>query len=182
MGDFPLLHGQMPMPILTTIDPRIVPVAEFMTLRVGAAAAASWPAAGRAIGVKVVVARPLVVKRAAWINGASVSGNVSIGIYNDDTLERMVSASAAQAGVSVVQAVDLTDTLLLPGAYIMAMSTDGTSQFVRTAINGIVQRSMSVSQATSSAYPLPATWPWDTVPAAQSFIPVMSFACGPDVL
>jgi hypothetical protein len=180
MGDFPPYGGQVPMPILTTIDPRLVAVSQFGVLRAGVATAGSWPAAGRAIGVKFILATPVVVKQAAWINGASVAGNVSIGIYNNDTGALMVSASAAQAGVNAVQAVDLTDTTLMPGTYLMAMSTDNTSQFVRVSINAVIQRGLEVSQITSSAYPLPSSWSWSA--PGSTTLPVMSFACGPDIL
>jgi hypothetical protein len=58
-----------------------------------------------------------------WVhNGTTVTGSTTIvlGIY-DAAYALLVSDSFTQAGTSVVQARDITDTLLQPGTYYMAM-------------------------------------------------------------
>lgn len=95
---------------------------------------AQCAAVNTALFVPFVVHRSFVAVKMAVANGAAVAGNIDLGIY-DDQQNRIVSVgSTAQAGVSAVQSVDITDTTLLPGVYFMALNSDNaTGQFYRWA-------------------------------------------------
>ena len=101
-------------------------------------AAAAWPVTNKAFYVPVLVDRIVTVKKMAVIDGATLNGNVDVGIY-DEAKNRLVSigSGTAQAGTSAVQTFDITDTTLNPGLYYLAMSTNSnTATYFRA--NGVI--------------------------------------------
>lgn len=115
--------------------------------------------ANAALFIPFVVYQPLLVTTMFVINGATVSGNVDVGIY-DEVGNRLVSkGSTAQAGVSASQAFDIADTTLEPGCYYTAFVIDNNTGLVRRYTPGAIQPwvpSMGVL-TQASAFPLPAT-------------------------
>lgn len=95
-----------------------------------APASAVWPTANTAIFVPFVVNSPIVVVKMGILNGATVSGNVDVGIYDDQQNRLISKGSTAQSGVSAVQSFDITDTSLLPGIYFMALCVDNVTATV----------------------------------------------------
>lgn len=144
--------SQQPPPVLTSAYV-LVTTTEGTDYGVGA----GWPAANRAILIPFDISESYTVKKLGWINGATVSGNVDVGIY-DTNLTRLVSAgSTAQGSISVVQEVDVTDTTLPPGSYYMAMAMDNTTgRVLRSVANHLDTASVGVAQM-AAAFPLPAT-------------------------
>lgn len=118
----------------------------------------AWPAANRAIYIPFQVYGPLVAYKLSVFNGATVSGNIDIGIY-DGPGNRLVSAgSTAMSGGSVLQSVDITDTTLYPGNYYMALAVDNTTAtFIR--LTGSVLQFFGAAgvYSQSTAFALPAT-------------------------
>lgn len=137
-------------------------------------AAAAWPVTNKAIYMPVVVDKIITVKMLGVINGATLNGNVDVGIY-DEAKNRIVSIGTgiAQAGVSAVQTFDVTDTTLNPGLYYLAMATNSnTATYFRA--NGVaneVVRACGVQEQTT-AYPLPTTATFAN-PVA-TFVPLVS--------
>src|SRR3972149_4026032 len=88
----------------------------------GVPASAVWPTANKALYVPFRIGKPVLVKKLFLINGATVSGNVDVGIY-DAAGTRLISAgSTAQAGASALQQFDIADTLLGWGLFYMALA------------------------------------------------------------
>lgn len=123
-------------------------------------ASATWPTANTAIYIPVRVAYPIIIAKMFWLNGGTVNGNVDAGIYNSEGNRLVSSGSTLQATINVVQSVDITDTLLLPGLYYMALASDSvTATFQRLNTLTQMARSLGVySQATAFALPATATF------------------------
>ena len=121
-------------------------------------AAAAWPTANKAIYCPVLVDRVITVTQMAVVNGATVNGNLDLGIYDEAGNKVVSKGSTAQSGTNAVQALDITDTELKPGLYFLALaSSSGTATFFRA--NGAsteVTRVCGLQQQTS-AFALPST-------------------------
>jgi hypothetical protein len=120
----------------------------------------TWPGANRGYAIPFVVEIPYTVKRMFWGNGGTISGNIDIGIYGIDFSLLVSAGGVAQSGASTYQVSDVTDTLLEPGRYLLAISVDNTTatyQMSNTG-GGSYQPSMLGCTQMSSAYPLPSTW------------------------
>lgn len=121
----------------------------------------SWGLANRALLLPVSITDTITVRVMAWQNGATISGNVDIGIY-DDAFNRLASLGGAtpQAGPSAVQVGDIPDTTLAPGNYYFAMACDNSaatfaiSDFSRPPSALALSRLNGMLSATSS-FPLP---------------------------
>ena len=156
--DFPtgLLTNEVPG-YLTTANS---PIAEAnLCANTAFNAAAAWPVANKAFYVPVLVDRIVTVKKMAVINGATLNGNVDVGIY-DEAKTKIVSigTGVAQAGTSAVQTFDITDTTLLPGLYYLAMATNSsTATYFRANGAGAEQLRACGMQEQTTAYALPAT-------------------------
>lgn len=99
------------------------------TLVTAGYASAIWPTTNLIILFPFTISTPYTVGSLFVCNGAVVSGNFDIGIYdnggNTSTVNRIISTgSTAQAGTSVPQSV-VAATTLLPGQYYAALVFDG---------------------------------------------------------
>lgn len=102
--------------------------AEFRTaLNQGTALNNVFPAANRSIHVPFGIAEPIIVANLWWHNGSVLSGNVDIGIYDTAGTLIVHQGSTAMSGTNRLQAVDITDTPLMPGRYYMALVSDTSS-------------------------------------------------------
>jgi hypothetical protein len=122
-------------------------------------AAAVWPSAGMAIYVPVLVRVTATIYQMGWGNGATLGSSVDVGIYDGSTKARLVSTgSTAQAGASVLQAVDVADTLVPPGLHYLAMAMDTITPGLvdRASLNSVLSRVSGAAQQ-ASAFPLPST-------------------------
>jgi hypothetical protein len=136
------------------------PVADYLSAAgITLSSTGVWGVASAAVYVPILVRTPMTVYQLAWGNGATLSGNVDVGLYDGTSKARLVSTgSTAQAGVSALQAVDVADTPVPPGLHYLAMAMDNTV--------GVVNRGQLVSAAPgracgmaqqASAFPLPST-------------------------
>lgn len=124
-------------------------------------ASTAWPTANLALFIPFRLAEPVTVYKLATGSGATAAGNFDIGIY-DAAGNRMVSSGATAKGASVEHIADVTDTRLGPGLYYLAMSADGTNNYImQTATSIPIQKSRMlgiVSMATAYVLPLTATF------------------------
>lgn len=122
----------------------------------------AWGTASLAILVPVQITSGVTVKQMAWINGATVSGNVDIGIY-DSTFNLLVSlGSTAQSGTIAMQVGDIADTALSAGTYYFALASSSATATFYLADYGLgsihAQGTKEMGVVTmASAFPLPAT-------------------------
>jgi hypothetical protein len=116
-----------------------------------------WPTANLALFVPVPCPGPFIIRRLAWENGSAVSGNVDMGVYTSEGQLVVSTGSTAQAGTSVFQAVNITDTLIPPGLYYLALVlNNGTGQFARGSVSNGAMRALGAYEM-ASAFALPSS-------------------------
>lgn len=127
-----------------------------------APSSATWETANLTVWTPVFLPCVHVLTRVWWANGATVSGGatVQVGIYADlNNLPdvKIVSGSAVQGSAAVLQFVDVTDTVLSPGRYWMALtaSTTTNTTFYRSSMIANYNAARRFEQA--SAMPSTAT-------------------------
>lgn len=87
-----------------------------------------WQTANQAIYVPFTLERAQTIYQVGWLNGATATtGTHEIGVYNADGTTKIISGAAAGGTVSVIQKVDVTDTILQPGLYWLAMTNTSTA-------------------------------------------------------
>lgn len=158
MSDFPSqLLDIMPTGVIASNGQDSVGPA-MRTCAQGFTALTAWPAANLAIYIPFYVQTPVTVYQIAWDNGATLGGNVDVGIYNYALTRLVSSGSTAQSGTSVPQVANITDTLLAPGTYFMAMAADSNTATYRNSAGGQTRycRVLGISEQ-STAFPLPTT-------------------------
>jgi hypothetical protein len=172
MPDFPGVSMENALSVLSTWDPRLSSLADAAIGTRASLASAVYTSASRAYYYPIEVNDFVTVTMMALFNGATVSGNVDVGIY-DVNGKRLVSAgSTAQAGASTIQTFDVTDTALEPGDYYLAMACDNiTATFFCYKPNAQIMEAFGTwMQAT--AIPLPATATFAT--ASSGFVPFLA--------
>src|SRR5574341_2665086 len=88
---------------------------ELAAVAAAAPSSQAWLVANRATYIPFNLPVDGIVQHLAVQNGAAVSGNINIGIY-DAALARIVSSgSTPQAGTNQVQSFNITDTFLKAG-------------------------------------------------------------------
>jgi hypothetical protein len=126
----------------------------------GAAFAVSnaWPTSNLAIYIPVEIYEPVTIVKMSVNNGSAVSGNIDVGIYDAGGKRLVSKGSTAQAGTSAIQTFDITDTLLLPGLYYMAVALDNTTGTLAgwNSMTSPEQKMVGLYEQ-GTAFPLPAT-------------------------
>lgn len=136
--------------------------------------AVAWPAANRAIFTPFRVPVPVTVYKLACATNTGTTGNFDLGIYDQAGNLIVSTGSTAKTTASSERVVDITDTLLLPGMYYLAMVTDGTTNYVgyTTGIPNLgIVKQFGVRQM-NSAFALPSTATFATV--ASAVIPTVA--------
>lgn len=134
-------------------------------------ASATWPASNRAILVPFRLWKPHTIAKVFVANGAAVSGNIDVGVYDEKFTRLVAAGSTAQAGTSVNQVFDVTDTQIGPGLFYLACALDNTTGAVlRSSLQTQFCRAVGVVQM-ASAFVLPAT----ITPAAPAsdYVPLL---------
>lgn len=137
----------------------------------------TYPAANRAIYIPLKITRPYIAKILWWLNGATASGNIDVGIYSNQGARIISTGSTAQAGTNVIQIVDIADTLLAPGLYYMAVAMDNTTGtlFRGTTSSALVSAIVGLL-LQASAFPLPAIATFATHGATSGTVPLVGLA------
>lgn len=139
-------------------------------------ASTAWPSANLAIFVPIRVASPCTVYKLAIGAGTTAAGNFDVGLY-DSAGNKLVSSGATAKGASVEHILDVTDTRIGPGLYYLAMSADGTNNYMGITPTGSspvpLQKARlygTLEMATAYTLPTTAAMVARTVP----FIPTMA--------
>lgn len=141
-----------------------------------AAAAMSAPAsaaigtANMARGYPFWLPEPARVLKLWCYNGATLGGNVDVGIYSLDGRLLVSSGSTVQAGASVLQEFDVADTTLGRGLFYAALATSSATAtfFTVGASNATFLQLLKGAGCwqAASAFPLPATITFAALAAA----------------
>ncbi len=110
-----------------------------------------------AIFVPVRTPYPVVVYKLVVGSGTTANGNFDVGIY-DRFGTRIVSSGTTAKTSSTENVVDITDTVLGPGLYYLAMSADDVDNYAMITPSG------------TSPVPLQKARLWGTLEAASSFV------------
>lgn len=126
-----------------------------------------WPAARRIFYVPMHIPWPIIVRKLFWVNGATVSGTVDVGIYSSvaglpvTRLTNTGVSGTAMGTLSTLQSVDITDIQLAPGTYFMAMMVDNATATMWRATGGAGTQSLKswgvCSETPGSGTAVPAT-------------------------
>lgn len=138
-------------------------------------ASLAWNAANRAYYVPLYLSYPYLVKKVWWANGSTAgTDSLDCGVYTESGTRLFNSGGTLSAGTSTVQTVDITDYLLRPGRYYMALACSGTTATVlQTAFNAGITRFCGVA-IQETAYTLPATFTLASM--ASAFVPLFGIS------
>lgn len=140
---------------------------------VGSFASGAWPTANLAIAVPFTVTAPYVVRRVWSDNGATASGNIDIGIFSLDGTKIASCGSTAMSGTSTLQLITITETLLTPGRYLMAMACSNTTGTNRKYAAPVTSLQMFGVAQASAAVPMTSL---TLATPANAFLPVFGLA------
>jgi hypothetical protein len=165
MSDFPG-HAGFSHTIVSTVDRKygIWPLPSALNVSPG-----TYPSSDRAFYFPVLVPEPTIVTKLSCSIGSASSGNIDLGVYDEAGTRVVSTGSTAMGSASALQVIDVTDTLLTPGAYYLAVAVDNTTArlsnfsgplFASCALMGIREQ--------NSAFPLPATATFSDV--SQRFV------------
>lgn len=129
-------------------------------------ASATFPAANDAIFVPVTIEQTVLIKRLFSLNGATASGNIDVGIYSDSGGRIVSAGSTAQAGTSIPQFFDITDIVITPGRYYLAVAMNNTTGTLFRASTGIAKLQAMGLAKQATAFALPTSATFATVTAA----------------
>lgn len=142
----------------------------------GTPASAVYPAANRALYIPFRISTPFLVKTLFCLNGAAVSGNIDVGIFGQAGARLVSAGSTPQAGTNAIQIFDVTDTLLGPGRFYLAVAMDnGTGTLFRSAPTTVFPAGQGAAQQ-ATAFALPATATLATY--SSGYIPVIGACSG----
>jgi hypothetical protein len=134
-------------------------------------ASAAWPASNDALFVPFTLPQATLIKRLFVVNGAAVSGNIDVGIYSESGARIVSTGSTAQSGTSTLQFFDITDLVIGPGRFYLAVALDNTTgTLFRASLT--VPRAQALGLAKqATAFALPATATFATMTAG--YLPLM---------
>ena len=124
-------------------------------------ASVAWPSANLAIFVPVLLGERCIAYKMVVGAGSTAAGNFDVGIY-DSGGNRLVSSGATAKGASVEHVADITDTVLGPGLYYLAMAADGTNNYSMVNPSGtspipLQKARLYGTLEAASSYTLPST-------------------------
>ena len=133
-------YDRVPLDVVSTFTPGWG-MGPRETIAATAPSSAAFESANRAVYFPLIVPATCVVRRVWWVNGTVVNAsyNVDVGIYSSvgyaPGVKLVSSGSTAQGTASEVQFADVTDTVLSPGAYWLAITCSSTTAtFFRSAL------------------------------------------------
>lgn len=167
-----------PFPVISTVSNIDI---DLNVISATSVSSAAFPSANRAYYIPILVPYAVVVTKLFCINGGTAGNNFDIGIYDVAGTKIVSTGSTAQSGTSQVQTVDITDTILGPGLFYMALACNGTSATFAVWSSGGTRFMNAIGAFTqSTAFALPATATFAT--AASFYIPIIGFIVAPTTL
>lgn len=188
LGVLPTTSGGSSMPMPPIVGPfTSQPIAGYLAASGASAPASStWPSANEAIFFPVIVTEDCTITKLWVYNGATVSGNIDVGVYDSSGTRKISSGSQTQTGTSILQEFNVADTAITAGLYYVAVAMDNTTgTVIRHSVPALggagVETAQSLGiaiQATAFALPSTATLAADS----RAFIPWAGFSVSPRTL
>lgn len=178
MSDWPLVQ-LLTLPTIHTyshesVGIQFVSVDEKMTEELSTA----YPLANRAIYIPFSMSARRTLRKLFCWNGAAVSGNVDMGIYDHSGVRLQSNGPVAQAGINSIQVFNITDTRLTEGMFYMAIWLDNIigTLFVNAPANVLLVVAAGMHQETvAGGLPSVATFARPT----STYVPQMGIASEP---
>ncbi len=143
----------------------------------GSAVSAVYISANLAIFVPFSLTRPVRTTLLWTANGAAVSGNMDVGVYDENGVKLISTGAIAQAGVSTLQTFVVASTQFGPGRFYLALShSDAIGRYYNAPAPAITLKMAGVLQM-AAAHPLPATANFATM--AFAYLPAFGFVISP---
>lgn len=118
--------------------------------------------------------QPATVAQFFWGNGGAVAGATDVAVYDETAANKLATTgSTANATISVLQAVDITDVILPPGRYWLALACDNTGQSYLASNPAVQYLDLLGVKQQGTAFTLPAT-PTFATPTVGN-IPIFGF-------
>jgi hypothetical protein len=140
-------------------------------------ASAAYPTANRALLIPFTPTRDMRPALWYWHNGATVSGNVEVGVW-DAALQKVASSgSVAQAGVNAFQSVAAAGGTVIKGGrtgYLVVCVDNTTATLFRLAPSGTLLNGLGVLMLATSL-PLPTSLA-GAVGTNASYVPLFGFS------
>lgn len=138
----------------------------------------AWPTSNRAFFIPFVVTEPILAQQMGVSNGASVSGNIDVGIYDSQGNKLVTKGSTAQSGTSTEQLFDITDTPLDRGLYYMAVAmNNGTGTLLFAFPSGTYSYRSLGMWIMDTAFALPTTATFASVNSNTLYLPSVYVVC-----
>ena len=152
----------------------------------GSHTSVAWPTTNLVFYLPFRLPSPFVIEELWWGNGATVSGNVDVGIYSAGAggpeARLLQSGSTAQSGTTALQRVNVTDYTIGRGNFYLAVTVDNTTATLRRAstLAAAVWPSQlcGVFEQTPGGFGLPAAATPVTA-ATNQYWPVCGFTGSP---
>ncbi len=176
MSDWPV-YSLPPPPVLTPWSPDSLGLHSTQSnLQMWTATNNTYPAANLALFYPFRLYTWALARQLLFFVGSVGAGNLDVGIY--DSQKNLVVSSgstAMSATVNTVQELNIADTVLRPGSYLLAVVCSSTSaQVIQSAQNDENLLSVAPVYEQASALPLPATC--TPVPCTLATVPIIG--CG----
>lgn len=138
---------------------------------VGNPVSTAWPTANLAFYWPIMIGSACLVTSFFVANGATAANQVDIGLYASDGTRISSTGATAQAGTTAIQTIDVTDFMVGPGLYYLALTADNVAVTVRALALGSAEFGRVaglLQQTTAFALPAAATF----AQFAQTIIPL----------
>jgi hypothetical protein len=127
------------------------------TINATFATSTAWPTANEIWYTPLYVETPVVARQMSWLNGATASGNINVGLYTESGVRLVQQTAIAQTGVSTIQFANIADTVLMPGTYFAAIQGSATTlTFLMNTQSAYRWRSCGAALEAAGSFALPA--------------------------
>lgn len=123
-------------------------------------ASAAIPAADEAIYVPFAVDQSFTAVKLWAVNGATAAGNIDVAVYSAAGAKLTSAAQTAQSGTNTLQVFDITDVVLTPGLYYLAVvCSSATATLFRGTLGSaaLAQYGGMAQETLGSGAALPST-------------------------
>lgn len=150
-----------PMPLhVTTLDDNNVSDMLLLGGTTGYAASTAWPSNNLALYVPIYPVSYFTVARFLVANGSNATGNVDVGLYDENGSLLLSTGSTARSGTQVAQYINVTNRTFPAGRYYLALvgsSTTGTYGVWASFTSAIVARCAGLMQEALGGTTLPSS-------------------------
>lgn len=156
--------------VISTFSPECLGV-QLAAVAAAAPASASYPSANSAFLIPLVLSESFDLRSLWWVNGSLISGNVDVGVY-DQELARVVSTgSTLPNSTNLIQVVDVPLRVLLPRMYWLAIASAGGGAVFRSLWPATTFARVAGTGEIVTSFPLPARLVGPV--ATHTFVPVL---------